>query len=432
MMTNLLAARSQMAMSLAFHIIFAMIGITMPLLMVVAEGFYLKTENPIYLKLAKKWAQGTAIMFVVGAVSGTALSFELGLLWPTFMRFAGPIIGMPFSLEGFAFFLEAIFLGIYYYGWERITSKMHWFAGWMVAICGSASAVFVVCANAWMNSPAGFTLENGMVVDFDPWKAMWNAAAPSQTTHMLLAAYVAVAFGAAGVHAWNFLKEPGSEFHRVGLKIAFWVGAIALPLQLISGHFSAEHVAEHQPIKLAAMEGQWETQAGAPLRIFGWPDQKLQKTEYAIEIPYMLSLLAYENPHAVVKGLKSFPQEDLPPVWPIHVSFQVMVFSGLALLGLVCLGAILVYRKREEFLNPRFLKLVVLASPLGFIAVEAGWMVTEIGRQPWIIYGVMRTAEAVTPMPGLVVPFIGFSVLYFFLGIVVIYLLQKRVFHVDA
>ena len=432
MMTDLFAARSQMAMSLAFHIIFAMIGITMHLLMKIAEGFYLKTANLAYLKLAKKWAQGTAIMFVVGAVSGTALSFELGLLWPTFMRFAGPIIGMPFSLEGFAFFLEAIFLGIYYYGWDRISPRMHWFTGWMVFVSGSASAVFVVCANAWMNAPAGFTLEDGVVTHFDPWEAMWNAAAPSQTSHMLLAAYVAVAFGAAGVHAYKLLKEPGSEFHLKGFKIAFWVGSIALPLQLISGHFSAAHVAEHQPIKLAAMEGQWETQAGAPFRIFGWPNQELEKREYAIEIPYMLSLLAYENPHAIVRGLKSFPKEDLPPVWPVHLSFQVMVFSGLALLALVCLGVILVWRKREEMLSPRFLKLVVLTAPLGFIAVEAGWMVTEIGRQPWVIYGIMRTAEAVTPMPHLFVPFVGFSMLYLFLGVVVIYLLQKRVFHVDA
>ncbi|MBL4819137.1 MAG: cytochrome ubiquinol oxidase subunit I [Deltaproteobacteria bacterium] len=428
-MTDLFAARSQMAMSLGFHIIFAIIGIGMPLLMIISEALYLKTKDQTYLKLAKKWAQGTAILFVVGAVSGTALSFELGLLWPNFMKFAGPIIGMPFSLEGFAFFLEAIFLGIYFYGWDRVSPGAHWFAGLMVFIFGTASAVFVICANAWMNSPAGFTLENGVITHFDPFEAMFNPAAFTETLHMTLAAYVSVGFAAAGVHALKLLKQPGSRFHQKGLLIAFWVGACVIPLQLFSGHLSAAHVAEHQPIKLAAMEGLWETTAGAPLTIFGWPNAKLEKTEYGIEIPYMLSILAYRDPHAVVRGLKSFPKENLPPIWPVHVAFQIMIFAGTAMLGAAFLGALLLYRRRGGFWKRRFLKLLVLCSPLGFIAVETGWMVTEIGRQPWVIYNIMRTKDAVTPMPHLFVPFLLFSALYFFLGIVVVYLLRKRVFN---
>ncbi|MES2503782.1 MAG: cytochrome ubiquinol oxidase subunit I [Myxococcota bacterium] len=431
-MTDLLAARSQMAMSLGFHIIFAIMGIGMPLLMILAEYFYLKTNDLTYLTLAKRWAKGTAIMFVVGAVSGTALSFELGLLWPGFMRFAGPIIGMPFSLEGFAFFLEAIFLGIYFYGWDKVSPKAHWFAGIMVFVTGSLSGIFVICANAWMNTPVGFTLENGVVTHFDPWVAMFNPAAFSETFHMTLAAYVSVGFAAAGVHAMALLKNPNNAFHQKGLMIAFCVGAFFIPIQLFSGHISAEHVAKYQPIKLAAMEGQWDTQRGAPLRILGWPNEKLEKTEYAIEIPYMLSFLAYENFDAEVRGIKSFPADERPPIWPIHVGFQVMVMAGMAMLGMAFFGAMFLWKRRRWFFHPRFLKLLVCASPLGFIAVEAGWMVTEIGRQPWIVFHVMRTADAITPMPHLQIPFIAFSALYFILGVVVIYLLRKRVLHVDA
>ncbi len=431
-MSDILAARSQMAMSLGFHIIFAVMGIGMPLLMMIAEGLYLKTQNRVYLDLAKRWAQGTAIMFAVGAVSGTALSFELGLLWPTFMKFAGPIIGMPFSLEGFAFFLEAIFLGIYFYGWDRISPRAHWLTGIVVFISGTLSGIFVVCANAWMNAPAGFTLADGVVTQFDPFKAMWNPASFSQTLHMTLAAYVSVGFAAAGIHALGLLKSPGSQLHQKAIQIAFWVGAITIPIQLFSGHLSAEHVAEYQPLKLAAMEGQWHTQAGAPLRILGWPNEPQERTDYAIEIPNMLSFLAYENFDATVQGITSFPQEDRPPIWPLHISFQIMVLSGLAMLGVACLGAFLTWRKKSWSSLKWFLKLLVLASPLGFIALETGWVVTEVGRQPWVIWHVMRTAEAITPMPHLVVPFLLFSTLYLLLGVVVIYLLKKRVFHVDA
>lgn len=431
-MSDILAARSQMAMSLGFHIIFAMMGIGMPLLMMISEGLYLRTKDTVYLDVAKRWAKGTAIMFAVGAVSGTALSFELGLLWPTFMKFAGPIIGMPFSLEGFAFFLEAIFLGIYFYGWHRISPKAHWFAGVLVFVFGTLSGIFVVCANAWMNAPAGFTLVDGIVTQFDPFKAMWNPASFSQTLHMTLASYVSIGFGAAGVHAVALLKSPESRLHQKAIPIAFWVGAIFIPLQLFSGHISAEHVAEYQPMKLAAMEGQWHTQAGAPLRILGWPNEKEERTDYAIEIPYMLSFLAYENFHAEVRGITSFPKDDRPPIWPLHISFQIMVLTGMAMLGVACLGAFLTWRKKAWVSMRWFLKLLVLTSSFGFIAVETGWVVTEVGRQPWIVYHVMRTADAVTPMPHLIVPFLLFSVLYCFLGVIVVYLLRKRVFHVDA
>src|SRR5689334_7641381 len=274
---DLLFARWQMGLSLAFHIVFAVIGMAMPLMMVVAEVAWRRTGRPEYLALVKRWAKGTAILFAVGAVSGTVLSFELGLLWPRFMEFAGPIIGMPFSLEGFAFFTEAIFLGIYLYGWDRISARAHLWAGVAVAVSGTASGVFVVIANAWMNAPTGFELVNGQAVNVDPIAAMANAAALSQTLHMTLAAYAATGFAVAGIHAFLLLKDPANAFHRRALEIALIVGAPAAVLQPISGDFSARHIAVHQPVKLAAAEALFRTQAGAPLTIGGWPDMRSEE-----------------------------------------------------------------------------------------------------------------------------------------------------------
>src|ERR1700693_5669375 len=253
-MPDLLAARSQMGTSLAFHIIFALVGIGMPVLMVVAERRWLVTGDEVYHELAQLWAKGTAILFAVGAVSGTVLSFELGLLWPGFMRFAGAIIGMPFSLEGFAFFMEAIFLGIYLYGWGRITPRAHLFAGVLVAVSGVLSGVVVVIANAWMNTPTGFEVVNGVVTHIDPIAAMRNPAALSQTIHMTLAAYAATGFAVAGIHARLLGKDPANAFHRRALAIALLVGGPAAVLQPFSGDLASRQVARYQPAKLAAME----------------------------------------------------------------------------------------------------------------------------------------------------------------------------------
>jgi cytochrome d ubiquinol oxidase subunit I len=426
-MDDLLAARSQMAMSLAFHIIFAVAGITMPLMMCIAEWRWLRTSDKTYLTLAKRWAKGTAILFAVGAVSGTVLSFELGLLWPEFMRWAGAIIGMPFSLEGFAFFTEAIFLGIYLYGWDRVSPRAHLAAGAIVALSGAASAVFVVIANAWMNTPAGFRLVDGKPVDIDPIAAMMNPAALGQTIHMLLAAYAAVGFAVAGIHAFQLLRDRHNIFHRHALAIALAVGGLSGILQPLSGDLLGQMLAHYQPVKLAAMEGHFKTEAGAPLRIGGIPDVDSATTPYSIEIPRGLSLLAFHDPKAVVKGLEDFPRDYWPPVAVVHVAFQVMVVAG-SIMALVALwAAYLAWRRKSLPDSRRFLRAVVAASPLGFIAIEAGWTVTEVGRQPWIIQGVMRTAQAVTPMPGLKIPFITFTLIYIFLAAVVVWLLFRQV-----
>jgi cytochrome bd ubiquinol oxidase subunit I len=432
-MPDLLAARSQMGTSLAFHIIFALVGIGMPALMVVAERRWIATGDEIYYELAQRWAKCTAILFAVGAVSGTVLSFELGLLWPGFMRFAGAIIGMPFSLEGFAFFMEAIFLGIYLYGWDRISPRAHLFAGVVVAVSGAVSGIVVVIANAWMNTPTGFDVVNGAVTRVDPIAAMRNPAALSQTIHMTLAAYAATGLAVAGIHAFLLLKNPGNAFHRRALAIALLVGGPAAVLQPFAGDLASRQVARYQPAKLAAMEAAFQTERGAPLVLGGWPDVASRTTRYALRIPHGLSLLAFHEFDAEVKGLDAIPRDEWPNVAAVHWSFQLMVALG-TYMALVAVWAAWVRwgsGKREAGRgladNRWLLRALVVATPMGFIATEAGWMTTELGRQPWVIQGVLRTRDAVTPMPGLVVPFVSFTLLYCFLGVIVAWLLYRQI-----
>ena len=429
-MSNLLAARSQMAVSLAFHIIFAEIGVAMPVMMVLAEWRYRRSGDAAWLDLAKRWAKGTAILFAVGAVSGTVLSFELGLLWPGFMSLAGPMVGLPFSLEGFAFFTEAIFLGVYLYGWERVGARAHLGAGVVVAASGAASAVFVVMVNAWMNTPNGYRLgDAGRLTAIDPLVGMRSAAAFPEALHMLLAAYAATGFAVAGIHAFQLLRGGSRPFHARALGVALLVGAPAAVLQPLSGDISARMVAHTQPVKLAALEGQWETERGAPLRIGGWPDASREETRWALQIPGALSLLAFHNPHAEVKGLKSVAASERPPVAVVHVAFQVMVASGTVLALVALWAGWAAWRRRgADLAGERWLlRALAIAAPLGFVATEAGWTVTEVGRQPWVVQGVLRTAESVTPMPGLIVPMILFTLLYVGLGAIVVALVASLV-----
>ncbi len=426
-MSNLFAARSQMAMSLAFHIVFAVVGMGMPLLMALSEWRWLRSGEEVYLLLAKRWAKGTAVLFAVGAVSGTVLSFELGLLWPKFMSWAGAIIGMPFSLEGFAFFAEAIFLGVYLYGWDRISPRAHLTAGVLVAVSGATSGMFVVFANAWMNTPAGFLLRDGQPVDVRPMVALLNPSAWPQSIHMVLAAYAATGFVVAGVHAYALLSDRHNLFHRRALQLALLVGGIGAVMQPLSGDFLGKSVALHQPVKFAATEGQFESETHAPLRIGGWPDSAQRRTRYAIEIPGLLSFLAYEDSNALVHGLNEFPRDVWPPVAPVHISFQIMVASGFAMTFVALWAAWRQWRSPSIAGSRAFLWAVTAAAPLGFVAIEAGWFVTELGRQPWIIQGVMQTADAVTPMPGLIVPFLLITLLYLVLGAIVFMLLVRQV-----
>ncbi|MDB6124950.1 MAG: ythA [Pedosphaera sp.] len=419
-------ARSQMAMSLAFHIIFAAIGIGMPVLMAIAEGLYLRTKKPVYLDLSKRWAKGTAILFAVGAVSGTVLSFELGLLWPSFMGYAGSIIGMPFSLEGFAFFTEAIFLGVFLYGWNRIPPLAHWLAGVVVAISGIFSGIFVVMANAWMNTPTGFDMVDGKPVNVNPVAAILNPAAFHEVLHMTLAAFVATGFLVASIHAFFLLRDRSNPFHRAAFGIALSVACISIPLQILSGDISARATYRLQPVKFAAMEVHYKTQADAPLIIGGIAHDETDSVDYAIQVPNGLSFLATHHLHSNIRGLEDFPRKDWPNVRLVHWAFDIMVGCGTAMLLLALYAGHVWWRKRRLPDAKWLLRAFVFAGPLGMIAIEAGWMVTELGRQPWIIYGFMRTSEAVTPMKGLVVPFVTFTGLYIFLSVILVFLLRRQ------
>lgn len=427
-MTDLLAARCLMALSLAFHILFAAVGVAMPLLMVLAEWRWLVTGDALWLELCKRWSKGVAVLFAVGAVSGTVLSFQLGLLWPGFMARVGPAIGLPFAMEGFAFFLEAICLGLYLYGWQRLSPGLHVAAGVGVALAGAASAVFVVAANAWMNQPTGFRVDGDRLVDVDPVAAMCNPMWLPQALHMLLAAFVAVGFGVAGVHALLLLRRPGEVLHRRALSLALWVGGVAACAVPLSGDGLAKRVAALQPVKLAAMEGLFASTDGAPLSVGGWPDEEAGELRFALELPGMLSFLAFGDCDARVRGLEEFPREDWPPVAITHVAFQCMVGLGSLLVAVAVVGAWLGSWRPPLAERTWFLRLLVGCAPLGFVAVEAGWVVTEVGRQPWIVQGVMRTAEAVTPVGSLAVPFVGFAILYLLLFAVVVRLLRRHVF----
>lgn len=425
-MDNLDAARLQMAFTLIFHIVFACVGMVMPFFMVVAHKKWLNTKNAIYLKLTKSWQKGVAIFFVTGAVSGTALSFELGLLWPEFMKYAGPIIGMPFSLEGAAFFVEAIALGFYLYGWKKLPEKFHWVTGVIVGISGVASGILVVSANGWMNAPSGFDYINGEFLNIDPIKALFNPAWFTQAIHMTLAAFTATGFAVAGVHAFQIYKKRQIELHKKAFKIAITFGAVAAILQPISGDLSAKDIAERQPVKLAAMEAHFETKKGAPLYIGGIVDEQNQSVSHKIEIPRALSFLAFGDFDAKVKGLNDFPKENQPNVAVVHYAFQTMVGIGTLLL----LAGILFFislKNKKWLASKKYWLLFALLAPMGFIALEAGWIVTEVGRQPWIIHNIMRTEDAVTPMPGMVYSFYMYFVVYTVLTIAVTWLMIRQI-----
>lgn len=422
-MDDLLAARSTMGFSLGFHIIFACIGMTMPFLMSTAHYKYLTTKNPEYLILTKMWMKGVAILFAVGAVSGTVLSFELGLLWPGFMKYAGPIIGMPFSWEGTAFFLEAVAIGLFLYGWDRMKPWVHWGTGIVVGISGFASGIFVVAANSWMNTPTGFDWVNGEAINIDPVKAMFNEGWLHQTLHMQVAALQAVGIAVAGIHAYFYLKGRAVKLNLAALKIAMTIGAAASIVQPFLGHFAAHQVARLQPAKLAAMEGHFKTSRYAPLYIGGLPNEETQEMTYGIPIPGALSFLAFNSFDAEVKGLDQFPRDEWPSVTVVHFAFQIMVGIG-TLLALI--GVCYFYFLYRGTIPRKLLWIIVYCIPLGFIAVEAGWIVTEVGRQPWIIYGFLKTKDALTPVPGMRYHFFLFLFLYCFLGLATAWLLKRQ------
>ena len=423
--THLELARSQMAFSLGFHIVFASISMVMPFLMFLAYRNYLRQGREVDLRLTRAWMKGTAILFATGAVSGTALSFQLGLLWPTFMEHAGPIFGMPFSLEGAAFFLEAIFLGLFLYGWDRLPARLHLFFGFLVGFFGLASGALVIAANGWMNAPAGFDWVDGGAVNIDPWAAMFNEAWPLQAIHMLVAAFQATSTAAMGLHAWGLLRDRSSAFHRRAMVYLVPVFVVSSLVQPLIGDASAKSVARRQPEKFAAMEGHFFTEAPAPLLVGGWPDEETMEVPFGLHVPRLLSFLAHGDFFQEVRGLEEFPRDEWPPVLITHLAFQTMVGLGVVLVLISLVFLFCRWRRIDLFTRKLWLRLLVGLTPAGFIALEAVWVVTEVGRQPWIIYKILRTADSVTPVPGLGWSFASIVVIYSALGALSFFLLWK-------
>lgn len=409
-MTEFMAARLQMALTLGTHIIFACFGIGLPALLIFAEWRFLKTGDELWKTMAQRWSKAFGVLFAVGAVSGTVLSFELGLLWPEFMGTFGAVIGLPFILEGFAFFTEAIFVGIYLYTWDRLPPKVHWLTAFPIALSGLAGGALVIAANSWMNVPSGFTMKDGRVVDADPLAALFNPGMPVQAAHMIVAAFMVTGFTVASCYAWRILRGDTHPVNSRGLALGLAVGGVSAILQGPVGHEAGALVAEYQPIKLAAMEAQFETTDWAPIRIGGVPDMDARETNLAIEVPGGLSFIAYGDPSATVTGLNDFPDDELPPVSVVHFAFQTMVGIGTLLMALAAWTAWRAWKQKKQQEpfdgSRRFLWAAVAAGPLSIVALEAGWIVTEVGRQPWIVYEVMRTAEAVTDSPGVLLLFV--------------------------
>ncbi len=421
---DLFYARQQMAFSLGSHIVLACIGMSVPFLVVLAEWKAQRTGDLVYATLARRWAKAVGVLFAVGAVSGTILSFEFGILWPRWMGRFGDVMGLPFAIEGFAFFLEAIFIGIYLYGWDRLPPRVHLWAGVPIGVAGVASAFFVVAANGWMNDPTGFTLDaRGNVTHVDPWAAMFNSALWPEAIHMILAAFIVGGCLVAMPYGWAMLRGRRTRYERVGLLLPLTVAMVAAPLQVIVGDWAARHVAEHQPAKLAAMEGLYATTKGAPLHLGGvYVDNEVKG---GIPIPDGLSILAFHNPHAVVKGLADVAPADRPPVNVVRTAFQLMVMIGTAMLGLG-VWMLLAWRKRRNVPRSRwFLRAVVAAGPASVVALECGWVTTEVGRQPWIVWQVMRVRDAVTNAPNIRFGYYLLLMVYAFMAVFTIIVLRR-------
>ena len=421
---DLFYAREQMAFSLGSHIVLASIGMSVPFLVVLAEWKGQRTGDPVYVTLARRWAKALGVLFAVGAVSGTILSFEFGILWPRWMGRFGDVMGLPFAIEGIAFFLEAIFLGIYLYGWDRLPPRVHLLTGIPIGIAGVASAFFVVAANGWMNDPTGFTLDaHGAVTHVDPWAALFNSALWPEAVHMILAAFIVGGCLVAMPYGWALLRGRSTRYTRVGLMLPLTVAMVAAPLQIVAGDWAARHVAQHQPVKLAAMEGLYATTKGAPLHVGGlYVDGEVKG---GIRIPDMLSILAFHDKDAVVQGLATVAPADRPPVNVVRIAFQLMVGIGTAMLGL---GAwmLLAWRRRRSVPRSRwFPRAVVLAGPAAVVALECGWVTTEVGRQPWIVWQVMRVRDAVTDAPNIRFGYYLLLAVYAVMGVFTVIVLRR-------
>ncbi|MCE3266560.1 MAG: cytochrome ubiquinol oxidase subunit [Solirubrobacterales bacterium] len=399
--SNLLAARNQMAFTLGFHIILACLGVAFPAIMLIAEYRGRRHGDPDALKLAERWSRAVAVLFAVGAVTGTVLSFEMGLLWPHFMERFGDAVGIGFAIEGLFFFTEAIFIAIYIYGWKRLPGWAHFWSGIPIFIAGLGGAASVVAVNSWMNQPAGFELDaQGNVTDVSPWEVLTNPASGYEIPHMILAAYMVAGFGVASVYAVGMLKGRRDRYHRVGFLIPFTVACIVTPIQIFVGDTAAREIADHQPAKFAAMECVYETGPDQTEWIGGICQDG--EVKYGIGLPGVDSFLVGWSTDTVVTGLDQIADDEEPQALTLlHTSFDVMVGIGSALLALAAWFAFVWWRRRDLPQTVWFLRAAAVSGVASIIALEAGWIVTEVGRQPWIVQGHMKVEDAVTDAQGL-------------------------------
>ncbi|MET1048242.1 MAG: cytochrome ubiquinol oxidase subunit I [Acidimicrobiales bacterium] len=411
--SSLMAARWQMALSLGWHIVLACFGVAFPAMIWVVHRRAIRDQDDVALGLAKRWSKVAAVLFAIGAVSGTILSFEMGLLWPELMRTYGDVLGLPFALEGIAFFIEAIFIGIYLYGWGRLPALLHLRLLIPIALAGVVGTFCVIAVNAWMNHPAGFRLVDGEVVDVDPWGAMFNDAVWVMFLHMWIATVMVTGFVTAAVYAVGILRGRDDRHHRLGFAVPFAFAAVAALAQPVVGHLAGARLHEAQPTKLAAMDLAVDTRARAPLVVGGvLLDGEVR---YGIEIPVLGSLIARGSPDRAVTGLDSFPEADRPRdglATMVHWSFQGMVGIGLTLAALGVVWMLGSRRGRDPLDSRWFLRSAVLAGPLAVAALELGWVTTEVGRQPWVVYRLMRVEDAVTRGSGVWVSLVVLIVVY--------------------
>jgi cytochrome bd ubiquinol oxidase subunit I len=406
-----LQARQMQALSFSVHIPLVCFGIAFPTLLLFVEWLYLRSGDPLYRTLARRWTNVMVALFAAGVVTGTILSFEMGLLWPAFTATFGSVFGLGFAVEGFSFFLEAIFIGIYVYGWNRLSPRLHFATGIPIALAGFTGSLMVISVNAWMNHPGGFTMQAGRAVDVHPFSALFgNPYLWHELVHMYIAAYIVAGFLVAGAYSYARLRGRFGRYERTALAIPLTIAALASPVQVLVGDWAARDVATHQPVKLPAIEGLAKTTRGAPEHLGGWYVDG--EVKYGLRVPRMLSLLAFHDPDARVQGLDAVPSSDRPPVNVVRVAFQTMVGIGtlLALLGFLYLFAR--WRRGGPPNSPWFHRAVVAAGPLSVIALISGWVTTEVGRQPWVVYGVMRTSQAVTGAGGIPVGYVTLVLVY--------------------
>lgn len=416
-------------LTLSVHVIFATVGVGVPIMITIAHWLGLKKNDEHYLLLAKRWARGYVISVAVGVVTGTAIALQLALLWPRFMEFAGQLVALPLFMETFAFFFEAIFLGIYLYTWDRFKNPKHHFYLLAPVVLGSAlSALFITSVNAFMNAPQGFTLVDGQLTNIQPLVAMFNPAMPTKVAHVLTSAYMTTAFLLASIAAYHLLKGNRHEYHRKALALTMKIALIFSIATALVGDLSGKYLAEYQPEKLAAAEWHFETEGEAPLVLYGVLTET-NEVKYAIKIPYALSILVHSNPFGVVTGLNDIPEEYHPP-YEIHYFFDIMVTLGIWLTLLSFVYFIALWRNWSFIKTKIFRILLVTSGPLAMIAIEAGWWFTEVGRQPWIMRGFMETAEGATDSAYVGIMFIAFAVLYLILligtGVVLTRMFKKN------